>query len=337
MARKPSVFVLGTGGTITAKKVDGKWEPGAYSTEELFGRIEKLAQVADVVVQDVFRMDSSNITPEQWLTIAKSAYSQLKKFDGVVIAHGTDTMPFTASALSFLIQKLDKPIVFTGSQYPPDQIGSDALENALDAVRVAAEADVAEAVIVFAGKILRGNRCKKVTEIDLDAFQSVGVPPLGSILQDISMAGHQTKRGICSPQLTAENLESSVSLLTAHPGMNPGIIDYLVERRVRGIVLEAFGGGIPTAKGSLLPGIRNAVNEGIPVILTAKSAVGANWINDYEVRDKMLKAGMIHCPNIISETALTKLMWVLGQTEDMEKVKEMMQTDYVGELTPLRG
>jgi len=177
--KKFRILLIGTGGTITAKIVDGSWRPGSYTEKDLINFIPEIKNIARVKTIELFQTDSSNIQPYQWVKIARLVYNQMKNFDGIIITGGTDTMHYTASALSFMLQNLNIPVILTGAQIPPHKLGSDVRRNLLDSIRVVKETDIAEVVIVFNSKILRGNRAKKFRELEFEAFESVGMLPLG--------------------------------------------------------------------------------------------------------------------------------------------------------------
>ncbi len=336
MKEKPSIFIIGCGGTISAAyKSYGVWKPGEMTEAEILKYVPHLGQIADIRAMDLFRDDSSNMQPENWCTLAQTIFLNINDYDGIVVTHGTDTLHYSASAISFIIQKLNKPIVFTGSQFALSQVGSDGRRNVFDSMRVASEADLAESVIVFNGKIIRGNRAKKFREMEFDAFDSVGMGPLGRVENSIFLDGEQIRKWKAKKPELLNKIEPNVSLIKLHPGFRPEIIETMIDNGVRGFVLEGYGAGnVPTGGRSVIPLIERAVNSGIPVVITTQCTLGTSWVYIYDVGRKALDAGGIPGFDLLSETALVKLMWVLGQTKKMEKVKEMMHKNYSGEITP---
>lgn len=334
MKKKPSIFAVGIGGTLAATTVNGTWKPGELTVTGILSFVPQINGLFEIEATNLFRMDSTNMQPENWLTLAQTIYHKINDFDGIVVTHGTDTMGYTAAALSFLIQNLNVPVVFTGSQVIPSNIGTDARRNIIDAMRVAGTANLAESVIVFNGKILRGNRTKKFREIDFDAFECVGMPPLGKVEQEIKLTGNQVKRSKRKPKLF-NKIETNVALVKIHPGFNPQRLENLIDSEVKGLVLEGYGSGnVPTEKRNIVKMIQKATEKEIPVVITTQCTLGASWVYLYEAGVKALEAGAIAGHDILSETALVKLMWVLGQTTKIEKVKQMMKTNYAGEITP---
>lgn len=334
MKKTPKVFVVGTGGTLAATMVKGAWKPGELTQTDILDFVPNIKKHFKIDDMTLFRIDSTNMQPENWLTLAQTIFYKLNNYDGIVVTHGTDTMGYSAAAISFLIQNLNTPIVFTGSQAIPSHIGTDTTRNFVDAIRVAATGNVAESVIVFNGKIMRGNRTKKFREVDFDAFECVGMQPLGKVEQDIRLTGEQIKRKKRKPKLF-NKIEPNVSLIKLHPGYNPTNLEYLIDSGIKGLVIEGYGSGnVPTEKRNIVKVIQKATNQEIPVVITTQCALGASWVYLYEVGAKALEAGAIAGQDMLSETALVKLMWVLGQTTNFEKVKEMMKKNYAGEITP---
>ncbi len=334
---KKKILLIGTGGTITAKLVKGTWKCGEFNEKELLKLIPEIKDLADTKATDPYYIDSSNMQPKYWLKIAKTINDNYNKYDGFVITHGTDTMHYTASALSFLLQNLSKPIILTGSQVPSHMISSDARRNLLDAMRIATETDIHEVIIVFNNKILRGNRTKKIREMEFEAFESIGMAPLGVIEQDIRHTVEYCSRyGKTSKIKYFDKLEEKVCIQKISPGFDPKIISKLIELGYKGIILEAYGAGnIPTQENSLIPEIKNAVNNGIPIVISSQCAIGFTWMHLYECGKLALDAGAIPGNDMISETAMTKLMWILGNFPDynMKEIKHLFLKDICGEIS----
>lgn len=334
---KPRIFMIGLGGTIAAKEINKVWKSGHFSQRELLNMDNTVKDNFEVKTSNLFRIHSSDSQPEHWLSLANLVYYNLDEgFDGIVVTHGTDTMHYTSAALSFLVQNLSIPIVFTGSQIIPAKIGSDAPKNIYDSLITASHADLAEVVIVFHGKIFRANRAKKVAAADFDAYKSTGIDPLGFIQHDIALNGKQIKRKKRTAKLFTK-LETDVSLIEIHPGLNPKLLEAAVDNGAKGIVLEGYGiGNYPVEKNSLTPAINSVAERGIPVIITTQCSMGPDWKNVFfeEVGHRYDDANLIFGYDMRPHTALVKLMWVLGQTNNFSKIKKMMQTNYAGEITP---
>ena len=337
---KKKVLLIGTGGTITAKMVNGSWRPGEFNEKELLTFIPEIKEIADIRTIDLFNIDSSNMQPKYWLEIAKEIKDNYSDYDGFVITHGTDTMHYSASALSFLLQDLSKPVVLTGSQVPPHKLGSDAKRNVLDAMRVATETDMHEVMIVFNSKILRGNRTKKFRELEFEAFESVGMLPLGVIEHDIRHTGEHYQNDNNKAELKFfDKLEEAVCIQKITPGFNPKIISGLIGVGYKGIILEGYGAGnVPIDENSLIPEIKKAIGKGVPIIVSSQCAIGFSWMYLYECGKKALDVGAIPGHDMVSETEMTKLMWILGNYPDysMKEIKELFLKDIAGEVSDIR-
>ena len=335
---KKKILIIGTGGTICAKMVNGSWKPGEFNEKELVGFIPEIKDLANITTLDLFNIDSSNMQPKFWIEIAETIKDNYQKYDGFLITHGTDTMHYTASALSFLLQDLSKPVILTGSQVPPHQVGSDAKRNVLDSIRVATEADMHEVIIVFNSKILRGNRTKKFREVEFEAFESIGMLPLGVIEHDIRHTGEHYNNKEKELKFF-DKLESNVCIQKITPGFNPKIISQLIDMGYKGIIFEGFGAGnVPIDQNTLIPEIENATRKGVPIVVSSQCAIGFSWMYLYECGKKALDAGAIPGHDMISETSMTKLMWILGNYPDysIDEIRELFLKDTCGEISDIR-
>ena len=330
MASKPSIFILNTGGLITAKKMGRKWHPGLYTTEEFLKGLPKLKAIADIDTANLFRIDSAQMHPENWVTLANFVHSKIRKYDGVVILHGTDTMTYTASALSFMLQGTGKPIVLTGAQYAPDQIGSDAQRNTIDAVQVAANSGLGETVIVFNRKIFRGTRCVKVSDTDYDAFMAAGNGLLGTVEHEIRLEPHARTRKKAKPRLAA-CVEPNVSLIKPHPGFNAGAFECLVRTGAKGLVAETYWSTLPTQRKPIMDLLVNA-SRSMPVALT-RDAMDSGCEHEPQCCEKKDAETLTCCKDMLTGTALAKLMWALSQARNPKKVRKIMQTNCAGEMS----
>lgn len=330
MAAKPRVLLLTTGGTITMIRNGGGALSHCKDAVILTERVPELADLARVDLLTVSNTDSSNIQPGLWAETARAVYERMDEYDGFVVTHGTDTICFTSAALAFMLQELPKPVVVTGAQVPLDDIGSDGHRNLINAVRVAVS-DIAEVTVVFGSEIINGTRAKKTSAFDLQAITSVNAYPLGNIGLFTKFNAAARRRG---PRkvLFQPFLNDRVAALHVYPGMDPGVLEYLASTHA-GIVLAGYGAGnIPTEVKSLIPAIRSATRAGVPVVICTQCIIGSTQMELYEVGRAALEAGAIPAMDMTPETALVKLMWVLGQTDDLARVSSMMQKPFAGEL-----
>ncbi len=349
MPSKKKILVIGTGGTIAAVETREGLRP-AYTTEELISFFPEVNQIADIEGKQLFNLDSTNMQPHHWSEIAKEIEKQYEKYDGFIIAHGTDTMQYTAAALSFMLQNLGKPVVLTGSVKAIGE-DSDAKQNFIDSVIVACS-EIKEVCIVFHGKIIKGCKARKITNEGtkinsegLDVYSSINYHLLGELIgkmEDNHMRkivldnGYDTNKHNGGngkikflPKIDAED----IILMKIYPGFKPQVLDKLSDFKC--IILEAFGpGNIPFMENSLVEKIAQIINnENRNVFITTQNPFGEVDMTLYEVGQKALKAGAIPCNDMTSETAIVKLMWILGNFgKDNKTIKELMQKNFVGEI-----
>jgi len=291
----------------------------------------------EVIQRELYQLDSANAQPHHWQTLAstiKEVSEEIHDLTGIVITHGTDTMTYSAAAVSFMVQDFGKPIVFTGAQIPASVPWSDGPRNLLDAIRVAAFGDLGETCIVFNGEVHRATRAKKVRVNSYDAFDSMDPSPIGILARDIVLYEGRKKR---DPSLTPRfdtRLDDRVFLLKVFPGLDPQILTRIVEMGYHGMIIEGFGSGnIPTGENALADGILQSINQGCFVVISSQCAFGQADLSIYEVGRAAMDVGAMSAYDMASEAALVKLAWVLGHTNESDRVKAMMGTSYVGEMS----
>ncbi len=335
------VCVIPTGGTI-ASIYDSEvqaYRPG-LSVDTLLSYLPEGMGKIEVIKRDLFQLDSANAQPHHWQEVAsciKTAHEEIPDLDGFVVLHGTDTMVYTASAVSFMIQDFGKPIVFTGSQIPASMPWSDGPRNLRDALRVAAWADLGETCIVFNGEIHRATRVKKLRDRAHDAFDSVDPIPLGMLARDIVLYEGRTKRHNLIPRFDTR-LDDRVFLLKVFPGIPPSVISRIADMGYHGIVVEGYGSGnIPTQENALTGPIKQAISEGCSVLMSTQCAFGQADLSFYEVGKAALDVGALSAHDMTSEAAVVKLMWIMGHTRNPDIIKKMILTNYIGEVTFSNG
>jgi L-asparaginase len=334
------ILLLTTGGTIASVESGNGLKPD-LTGEELIQCIPEAAEICELKSEPVILrgsskgVDSSNIQPEDWVEIAKSVFDALRirNFDGVVITHGTDTMAYTSSMLSFMLTNLNKPVILTGAQRPMSDPFTDAKKNLLDAVRVAVEG-YPGIYIVFGGRIIKGTKASKVHTTADKAFDSINAPLAGKINGKDVVMNYPLPPGTGGVNIDI-NISKDVFLLKLTPGIDPGVINKIVSMGYRGIVIEGFGlGGVPNEGRSLLEPIRNAIKEKeVSVVVMTQCRNGITDFKSYEVGIKAQDTGIIPVSSMTVEAAVTKLMRVLEHTSKPEEVKEMMQKNICGELS----
>ncbi len=333
LMKKPKILLLFTGGTVAMIK-DAK--TGVLVPAKTPRDILKLAPELDshfnIDYQFIANLDSSNMVPFHWAQIAEVIYKQYAKYDGFVITHGSDTMSYTASAVSFALDNLGKPVVFTGSQLPPDALGSDARNNLVNAFRVATM-DIGEVVVVFGQRILRANRSSKISESAFDAFWSPIYADLGRIRLEIELFDHHMKRDKKKrPVLNAQFCEE-IFVFTITPGIKATYLNVLIDNGVKGIILDGFGpGNLPINDKDFMDAIKKAIKKNIPIIIGSQCSAGVARIFIYETGRIAAEIGGISAEDMTLEATVTKLMWILAQTKDMKKVKKLMKTNIAGEI-----
>ncbi len=308
---------------------DGELRPGDL-TKELFRYIPEAQALADIEVRVLYNMDSSNVQISNWQLLAAEIERELDRYDGFVIIHGTDTMVYTASALSFMLTNLPKPVILTGAQRPISAIRTDAKSNLIGALELATY-DVPEVGIYFDHRLFRGNRARKLSIDDFDAFASPNFPVLAQVGLNIELRSDLLRRPSGLFRVNRE-FSDQVLVLRILPGMAPDLLDPLLDGPARAIVLEAFGAGnVPIAENSLIPFIERAVGKGKIVALASQSPSGAVDLSLYECGSRAASAGAISCADMTVEAAAVKLMFLLGQFDSRDKVLRNYPLPLAGE------
>ncbi|HVE81497.1 MAG TPA: asparaginase [Myxococcales bacterium] len=329
----PRVLLLHTGGTLgMAGGRPSVLRPAAFF-KTLKRRVPELFELADIELDLFSNLDSCEMQPELWSRMASHLHQRLPRFDGAVVTHGTDTLQLTASALSFMLPSLDKPVVLTGSQRPLVEIRTDGRLNLIDAV-ISALRGPKEVTICFDSKLFRGNRAQKMKVLEYDAFDSPNFPPLGVLGVDATFLPGLQRRG---PSRLREKLDPRVFVLKVFPGLQPALALELLPR-VRGLVLEAYGAGNfpwdPKHLHSLRPLFRASRERGIPLVVVSQAHKNGVDLSLYESGAEALSLGAISGFDLTWSAALVKLMHALAYERTPERVARYLQRPVAGELTP---
>lgn len=321
------ILLIATGGTIAAKDTGSGLTPGMYP-EELLRCIPEIKKFCEADAVQILNIDSSNIQPEDWLLISRAICENYERYDGFVITHGTDTMAYTASALSYLIQNLSKPVVLTGSQVPMGQGSSDARKNLGDAFWFSAQPQCAGVYLVFDGKAILGTRASKVKTKSYDAFESINFPVAAYINNRHEPLQIRQKALPSGEVRFYSRIDPGVFLLKLIPGMEPEILDYVGDR-YDAIVIESYGmGGLPFVdKRNFLERVEHLAARGkILVVATQVKSEGSD-LSVYEVGMKAaMSVPLLQSMDMTVETVVTKLMWILAGTKNFDEVKALFYT-----------
>lgn len=341
----PKIIVVGTGGTIASKI---EYETGAVkpstSVDELIEAIPEVLDIAYIESETLFNILSENMRPEYWEIIAERIYNYMRDetYKGVIVTHGTDTMSFTASAIAFAIQRKNIPIVFVGSQRSSDRPSSDAALNFIGAVITAVKAPFAESVIAMHHEtsdtkiaVSRGVKTRKMHTSRRDTFRSINSRPLALVdpfKKDVELIEKEYIPRSKEEPILMNGFDKKVALIYSYPGIDPEILEFLIEKKYKGIVIAGTGfGHVPEY---MIPVIRKAINNNIAVAVTSQTLYGRVNLSVYQTGREMLRAGVIPCEDMLPETAYVKLSWTLYRTDNIESVRKIMLTNYVYEMNP---
>ena len=349
----PKVVILSTGGTI-ASRVDYRTGAvrSALSASDLYGVVPELSDIARIETEIIFSLFSENITPKHWTTIAKTVAERISQgAGGVVIAHGTDTMAYTAAALSFALQNLPVPVILVGAQRSSDRPSSDAATNLIGAVTAAANAPFAEVALAMHETISdtnivlhRGTKVRKCHTSRRDTFKPVNAAPIARVLSErlniSSSSRHQLsmltesfqKRDPAKKLVLKPDFSDKVALVKFHPGLDPTVIDWYVDKGFKGILLE--GSGLGHVGNYCFDSLRKANEHGVLVALASQCIWGRVNMHVYDTGRDLLNLGVIPLDDMFPETALVKLMWVFGQTNDPTEARKLLTNNIAGEFSP---
>ena len=338
-AKRKQILIIYTGGTIgmmrdqvtnALKLVDFR------SIAELIPELKHLNCKVDFQATDK-PIDSSNVQPSFWIELAQEIKKNYSRYDGFVILHGTDTMAYTASALSFMLEKLSKPVLLTGSQLPLGVIRTDAKRNLITTVEIAAAKKVVpEVCIYFNNQLFRGNRAEKFTSSKFDAFQSPNYPALAEAGTEIRFNSAVIRKAKGSTlKIITSGFDRNVGLIRVYPGLSKEVLQATLKaKNLKAIILETYGSGnAPTSKW-FIDVLKDAIENGIIIFNVSQCSGGIVEQGKYETSLHLKKAGVISGRDITREAAMTKLMFLLGQKLNERQVKKMLQQDLSGEMSP---
>lgn len=339
-----SVLIIYTGGTIGMMHDPETHLLKPFDLENIIIEVPELKKFGfnlDHIAFDPV-IDSSNVNPAFWVKIADTILSNYEKYNGFVVLHGTDTMAYTASALSFMFENLTKPIILTGSQLPIGDIRTDGKENLISSVEIAAaeisgNALVPEVCIYFENQLYRGNRTTKLNTEYFNAFYSGNCEPLAKSGVYIN---YQYDRIIYPKKgekvILHRNLENNIAILKIFPGISPEIINSIIETEdLKAVILESFGAGNAPTNEGFICAIRNAISKGIIVVNVSQCLQGSVEQGKYETSAELERIGVIPGYDMTTEAAVAKLMVLLGRNLDRKEIIFNLNKSIAGEITPI--
>lgn len=336
-ARKPRVWVGYYGGTIGMVETAAGYAPVRGHLLEVMGASPALERSGvprfDVEEREPL-LDSADMRPPDWLRIARDIAERAETYSGFVVLHGTDTLAYTASALSFLLAGLAKPVVVTGSQLPLSETRSDGWDNLVTSLIVASHASLREVAVTFDHAILRGNRTVKVDADRFGAFVSPSYPALGEAGVDIELRRELLLRPEPRALELPRSLDARLAVLRLFPGITSDLVEHVLRAPIEGVVLECYGAGTaPTRDPALLDAIERAVEQGMVVVAVSQCLNASVELKTYAAGRGLAERGVTSGHDLTTEAALSKLYWLFARGLEPEEVRRQLAIDLAGELT----
>ena len=339
---KPNILLIYTGGTIGMIK---DFETGVLRAFDFKNLLEKIPELKllDCNIDTVSfeePIDSSNMSPKYWVQIAEVIEDNYQSFDGFVVLHGSDTMSYTASSLSFMLENLAKPVIFTGSQLPIGDLRTDAKENLITSIQVASvqhnnKPIIREVCLYFEYKLYRANRTTKINAEHFEAFASPNYPDLAESGVHLKInKEHLFKPNLRKKLIVHKNLESNIALIKLFPGISESLLQSIVSTpNLKGIVLETYGAGNCTTEDWFVSVLKKTISKAIPIINVTQCSGGSVIMGQYETSEQLKKIGVVSGNDITTEAAISKLMYLLGQNIPAKAFKTIYEKSLRGEMS----
>ena len=338
---KSSVLIIYPGGTIGMKTDTRTGALVPFDFSGIYDEFPSLKRLnVDIDVMTLPPIDSSNVSPRDWTTIARIIHDNYDRHDGFVVLHGTDTMSYTASALSFMLRNLDKPVVFTGSQIPIGVLRTDGRENLITAIEIAGarradgRPEIAEVALYFQNRLFRANRTSKISAEALNAFRSYNYPPLAEVGVSIAYDRNAALPALGKPLELFTDFSTKVLVIKLFPGMGESVLRGMLSLEgVEGIVLETFGAGNAPTAGWFISAVAEAVAGGKIILNVTQCLDGEVAMGLYETGLSLQRAGVLCGRDITTEAAVAKMMYVLGIEHDRDRRIALLTRPICGEFT----